>query len=255
VSVTQADRDTAGNFADAAEMPAVGRRLRAGQQDGHSFVRIAARHRLANTETALADVRVPDGWKLVPVKLSDDMHEAVVKLDFTSTHDPLWPEYWSAMLAASPECPQAASAEVREAAENALMYLQTGFVECQKCGAEVATDQLDATLALADVVSPARETALAAVSAHPPIDAGEGGVDMLLNCPKCGVQHVDEPSEGWDNPPHRSHLCLACGCIWRPADVPTNGVAVIATAGSADTYVPTPPDLSTIGGVEAGEVS
>ena len=44
-----------------------------------------------------------DGWVMVPVKLTDAMHEAVVRLDFTSTHDPLWPEYWAAMLAASPK--------------------------------------------------------------------------------------------------------------------------------------------------------
>lgn len=88
-------------------------------------------------------------------------------------------------------------------------------------------------------------------------------IDMLLFCPKCGVQHVDaqEPftptgrcecagpdecevcesnraafEESWKNPPHRSHLCHACGTIWRPADVPTNGVAAIATRGKADTW-------------------
>jgi len=59
---------------------------------------------------------------------------------------------------------------------------------------------------------------------------------MLLWCPKCNAQHIDEPSEGWDNPPHRSHLCHDCGCIWRPADVPTNGVKDIKTAGDADTW-------------------
>ena len=61
-------------------------------------------------------------------------------------------------------------------------------------------------------------------------------VNMLLWCPKCHAQHIDEPSEDWDNPPHRSHLCHDCGCIWRPADVTTNGVAEIKTAGDADTW-------------------
>ncbi|MCA8242884.1 hypothetical protein [Burkholderia sp. AU32262] len=88
-------------------------------------------------------------------------------------------------------------------------------------------------------------------------------IDMLLFCPKCGVQHVDAPEpftpagrcecagpdecetcesnraafeESWQNPPHRSHLCHACGTIWRPADVPTNGVAAIQTRGKADTW-------------------
>lgn len=61
-------------------------------------------------------------------------------------------------------------------------------------------------------------------------------IPMLLWCPKCNAQHIDEPSEGWDNPPHRSHLCHACGCIWRPADVATTGVKDIKTAGDADTW-------------------
>jgi hypothetical protein len=74
-------------------------------------------------------------------------------------------------------------------------------------------------------------------------------VKMILFCPACGEQHIDAP-EGtgtfdgpdnnireimiWTNPPHRSHLCNACGHIWRPADVPTEGVASIATAGKND---------------------
>jgi hypothetical protein len=62
-------------------------------------------------------------------------------------------------------------------------------------------------------------------------------VDMILNCPACGLQHIDAPSEGWDNPPHRSHACLGCGEIWRPADFPTNGVATIETRGKADTWI------------------
>lgn len=76
-------------------------------------------------------------------------------------------------------------------------------------------------------------------------------IPMLLYCPKCGLQHVDAPemfeatvgidSNGrpdWHNPPHRSHLCHGCGCIWRPADVPTNGVASIMSVGKADTWEP-----------------
>jgi hypothetical protein len=74
-------------------------------------------------------------------------------------------------------------------------------------------------------------------------------IDMVLHCPKCHTQHIDCPdpvTEGhadgprescagtWTNPPHRSHLCAHCGHIWRPADVPTNGVAAIKTRGKAD---------------------
>ncbi len=63
-------------------------------------------------------------------------------------------------------------------------------------------------------------------------------IPMVLLCPACGHQHVDapEPDKGWTNPPHKSHLCAACGVVWRPADVPTTGVAAIATRGKADTW-------------------
>lgn len=62
-------------------------------------------------------------------------------------------------------------------------------------------------------------------------------VPMLLFCPRCSTQHIDAPDErtpGWNNPPHRSHLCHVCGHTWRPADVPTNGVAVLCTKGAHD---------------------
>ncbi|RZJ26188.1 MAG: hypothetical protein EOO54_03730 [Haliea sp.] len=77
-------------------------------------------------------------------------------------------------------------------------------------------------------------------------------IDMVLYCPCCGLQHIDAPGmleqpphrDGprescvgtWNNPPHRSHLCHGCGLIWRPADVPTNGVQAIKTRGKADTW-------------------
>jgi hypothetical protein len=64
-------------------------------------------------------------------------------------------------------------------------------------------------------------------------------LDLVLHCPACKLQHIDEPDErtpGWVNPPHKSHLCHGCGCIWRPAEVPTNGVAKVATRGKADTW-------------------
>lgn len=76
-------------------------------------------------------------------------------------------------------------------------------------------------------------------------------IPMILYCPNCGSQHVDkdeapydmagisdDAAREWTNPPHRSHLCANCGCIWRPADVATTGVAAIKTAGKADTWVP-----------------
>lgn len=77
-------------------------------------------------------------------------------------------------------------------------------------------------------------------------------IPMLLYCPKCGTQHVDGPESVnvqplvprdqftplWTNPPHRSHLCHHCGCVWRPADVPTTGVKAITTKGKADNWMP-----------------
>jgi len=73
-------------------------------------------------------------------------------------------------------------------------------------------------------------------------------IDMLLFCPNCGRQHIDAPEEHWDrtyvysweNPPHRSHLCHHCAHIWRPADVPTNGVQAITTRGKADSVAVLP---------------
>lgn len=63
-------------------------------------------------------------------------------------------------------------------------------------------------------------------------------IDMLLFCPVCGEQHLDKPApeKNWDNPPHRSHECQTpgCGTVWRPADIPTNGVRAISSRGVRD---------------------
>jgi hypothetical protein len=85
------------------------------------------------------------------------------------------------------------------------------------------------------------------------VPVGGDPIPMVLHCPVCGLQHVDESDEFkthpddpgqsyWTNPPHRSHLCHGCGTIWRPADVPTEGVARITTTGKADTWSPSPPE-------------
>lgn len=73
-------------------------------------------------------------------------------------------------------------------------------------------------------------------------------IDMILHCPNCGVQHIDGPEppphpcedDVWTNPPHKSHLCHGCGHIWRPADVPTNGVRGIKTRGENDSAIVAP---------------
>lgn len=78
-------------------------------------------------------------------------------------------------------------------------------------------------------------------------------IDMLLFCPNCGEQHVDEAKPdlcetcgkskrncscafftAWLNPPHKSHRCSKCNHVFRPANVPTNGVAEIKTKGERD---------------------
>jgi hypothetical protein len=67
-------------------------------------------------------------------------------------------------------------------------------------------------------------------------------IPMVLHCPRCGFQHIDapEPEKGWENPPHRSHLCSRCQYVWRPCDLPTVGVDEIDTRGSRDDD-PVPP--------------
>lgn len=87
-----------------------------------------------------------------------------------------------------------------------------------------------------------------------PPAAAQEPIDMVLHCPKCGLQHIDAPDErtpGWKNEPHRSHLCHGCGHIWRPADVPTNGVQAITTKGKADSPIATPQPAVTAGAVDA----
>ena len=93
-------------------------------------------------------------------------------------------------------------------------------------------------------------------SVHRQASAEEAPIDMVLFCPKCGLQHVDAPEKHdrllcdtdppaawsmppWKNEPHRSHLCHGCRHIWRPADVPTNGVAAVKTKGQADSAIAT----------------
>jgi len=51
-----------------------------------------------------------------------------------------------------------------------------------------------------------------------------------LFCPKCGFLHIDAGE--WATRPHRTHQCQSCKHEWRPADVPTVGVA--ATDGGND---------------------
>jgi hypothetical protein len=79
-----------------------------------------------------------------------------------------------------------------------------------------------------------RELAAALAAMIGEVERLDAPIDMLLYCPMCGLHHIDEATEAWGNPPHRSHLCYGCGHIWRPCDRPTNGVAAIETKGKAD---------------------
>jgi hypothetical protein len=83
-------------------------------------------------------------------------------------------------------------------------------------------------------------------------------IDIVVFCPACDTQHIDaedrcaecpggscmcvKMAERWTNPPHRSHLCAFCGHVWRPADVPTNGVATVKTRGERDSDLMDPRD-------------
>lgn len=101
-------------------------------------------------------------------------------------------------------------------------------------------------------------------------------IDMVLHCPACGLQHIDaseyehdlgmgntaRTADAWTNPPHRSHLCHGCGHIWRPADVPTNGVAAVKTRGQNDSPIAQPrpgvassPDFDAIKGKRMSELT
>lgn len=97
-------------------------------------------------------------------------------------------------------------------------------------------------------------------------------IPMVLHCPNCHKQHIDEPEERcdsescfeggkvgvwrcglkkdhkeshdylsdfkfWTNHPHKSHLCAFCKTIWRPAAVYTTGVAEVER-GKNDTWPP-----------------
>jgi NAD-dependent SIR2 family protein deacetylase len=47
-------------------------------------------------------------------------------------------------------------------------------------------------------------------------------IEIRINCPECGVLHVDKGV--WATKPHHTHSCQDCGHTWRPAVVDTVGV-------------------------------
>jgi hypothetical protein len=96
-------------------------------------------------------------------------------------------------------------------------------------------------LELALAIMEGREPAYKEAPARRLADA-PAPIPMLLFCPVCHAQHVDapEPENDWTNPPHKSHKCHSCAAVWRPADVPTTGVASIGTRGERDTWPAAP---------------
>jgi hypothetical protein len=53
---------------------------------------------------------------------------------------------------------------------------------------------------------------------------------LVLLCPACGRQHIDEGDLAVD--PHVEHVCLDCGNVWRPREHATVGVPVGTLSGS-----------------------
>lgn len=51
--------------------------------------------------------------------------------------------------------------------------------------------------------------------------------DIVTHCPECKELHLDVGE--WYNRPHKTHLCLKCGALWKPDSSPTRGVATVLT--------------------------
>lgn len=47
-------------------------------------------------------------------------------------------------------------------------------------------------------------------------------IPMLLWCPQCKARHIDV--DEFEEKPHHTHACQACGMVWRPAIEFTVGV-------------------------------
>src|SRR5882724_7806446 len=45
---------------------------------------------------------------------------------------------------------------------------------------------------------------------------------MILFCPACGNQHIDEGT--WSVRPHKTHQCQSCKLEWKPYPYPTVGI-------------------------------
>ena len=53
----------------------------------------------------------------------------------------------------------------------------------------------------------------------------DGPIPMILFCPMCNGRHLDVGEFATKS--HHTHACQHCGVVWRPAIVPTVGVAFL----------------------------
>lgn len=177
------------------------------------------------------ETEIPAGWTVVPVEPTEAMIDAGCDLSGAPVYGASEVRnIWVDMIAAAP-----AATPSRDDARFALEEI-SALMRC--FGIPGAKIQELTTRVYRGLLSVATHAA-----AEEPAP-----IDMVLHCPKCGMQHIDAPEDadcdgevvhsfGWGNPPHRSHLCHGCGHIWRPADVPTNGVAAVKTAGKNDSPI------------------
>jgi hypothetical protein len=70
------------------------------------------------------------------------------------------------------------------------------------------------------VIDPVGSILLEVDETHPPAP-----IPMYLTCPKCNERHIDEGE--FATRVHHTHSCQRCGLTWRPAVVPTIGVAFL----------------------------
>ncbi len=163
-------------------------------------------------------------------------------------------EDWSKRLATQPPTPQDAAPAVAGYSDliNALAKCRDAF-PIPEPDSLLEAVWFEAIHDPLNVPAYVKLAATAGVQPTPVVDGGDAEpIDMVLHCPNCGMQHIDKPEpgqfisggpnagrvrRGWNNPPHRSHLCHGCGHIWRPADVPTNGVQAVKTTGKADAAI------------------
>ena len=153
--------------------------------------------------------------------------------------------------AAPPAAPAPGTLQLMDAVRQARSALMQLVGACNARGFDLIDNSSPQKFwyELRDIGNAAVDSIDAALLAAPAAEAS-APIDMILNCPACGMQHIDKADPypelrdirvpPWTNPPHRSHLCHGCGFIWRPADVPTNGVESIKTKGKNDSVSPAP---------------